>query len=1569
MAKNFFGNLSANVLNMLGGMAAGAIVSLIGNGISWIYKQISGKAAEEAKQKIEELAETAKSEFKSVKDELDSTKGKVDEVSKKYAELAQNVGKLGTLNQNQGSLSNDDYQEFLDISNELAELFPSLTIGYDENGNAILDLNGDVQTITSSLYDMVDAQKALANQDLADKMPDIYSGFRVKQNDYANDYNKLLSEKRRLDEIYQELVQDKNGVYYILRDNFTYKDLENMLPWLSEDDTFDVSLTFSELTKEQQQIIGDYFSKLSNEYFNDEYFKQLSTLEKNIASKNKDFSFYTLSLIQTNSTYSELSSEKQKIVNSVLTNMGYDTVLAGYDDDWEEAYSTEIEDNLLNAIRDIDDTKVIDALINVLSGDISKADFDKYTQIIQDYDANNELIDFSKWFKPDDSEIVKEAKAAKERIVSVLGKKDIIGTSIIDFFVNTLTPEELNVLDNLEINDNLIKTFTEDGAIKFVESLYQQIQDQLKSKELELELDVPTKIDTASAADSAKDAFDALNKALADYEKNGIKGMDINNLIALNNEDTFGNINGSTASLESFLAVMQNVNSTSTEVQEAFDQLATDYVYHSELAEKITEDNIAWITTELEKNGIINASVVAEQMLIDKLGAEATVINECIHANLSLNKVKLTAENATEVLANATVSEIDQLIGEANAAGIAINGLADYVIEKISATNTQINTDGDIKNLMALADNLGGVGQLLEQLIELKAAFNSQSNATAKNEIQKNISQLEAEIKAKMKAGANANTSSNGAYKTSSSGSGASNSDPSEEIIDWVEIGIKRCQEAIARLDKVVGDTYDNWYNRNVALYDEMSKVTKEIEYQQNAYSRYIQEADSIGLSSDYVDKIQNGRLDIETVTDETLRQQISDYTQWYDKAINASDAIKDLELNLSKLAEQSFSNVKSEYEGLISLIESSASHIDEKINNIEEHGYFISANYYTQLANLEQNKINNLNTEYSELQKKLSEAINSGAIEEGSEAWISMQKDIMSVEQALAKSNTALVKFSNNIRDLNWEIFDYTEDRINQITQEAEFLINLLDRDKLYENNGLLNAQGMSTMGLHGINYNTYMQQSVDYANELKNIDKDLAKDPYNKELIARREELLKLQQESISNAESEKEAIKSLVQEGINIHLDSLSTLIDKYKESLSRAKDLYDYQKNIAEQTKNIADLEKTLMAYANDDSEVTRKIVQQTEVSLQEAKDKLQETQWDRFISETEKLLDDFFNDYSEILNARLDDTNALINDMLDSINNNSDIIKNTIIDETEKVSYNITDNLKTTLNTNSNLVSDFKNAFVNNSASILESINIIKDIVAKMTNAKTTDSTPKNSISPKSVKSSTTTSNSNISNNTSSNKNTSSNNNGTGNGKVTLGEKVILLAKKKYYENSYGGGRYGYASNDKQVYITYLNPGSPYPYHLSTGNKIGNGDLGWVKLDEIKGYYRGGKNINEPFVWTQEKGTEYIRTKDGAILTPNADMVFNNKASETLFEFANNPSQFITSLKVPTNIPKSNINSVINNDNTINVTLPNVQNYSEFKQQLQKDNNFQSFIQDVTIGQMLGKRKFNKNKYM
>ena len=67
--------------------------------------------------------------------------------------------------------------------------------------------------------------------------------------------------------------------------------------------------------------------------------------------------------------------------------------------------------------------------------------------------------------------------------------------------------------------------------------------------------------------------------------------------------------------------------------------------------------------------------------------------------------------------------------------------------------------------------------------------------------------------------------------------------------------------------------------------------------------------------------------------------------------------------------------------------------------------------------------------------------------------------------------------------------------------------------------------------MGLYGQNYNVYMEQSKRYAEEIKRIDKELADDPYNQDLINRRNELLEQQREMILSAEQQKDAIVNLV------------------------------------------------------------------------------------------------------------------------------------------------------------------------------------------------------------------------------------------------------------------------------------------------------------------------------------------------------------------------------------------------------------------------------------------------------
>ena len=231
---------------------------------------------------------------------------------------------------------------------------------------------------------------------------------------------------------------------------------------------------------------------------------------------------------------------------------------------------------------------------------------------------------------------------------------------------------------------------------------------------------------------------------------------------------------------------------------------------------------------------------------------------------------------------------------------------------------------------------------------------------------------------------------------------------------------------------------------------------------------------------------------------------------------------------------------------------------LEESISQTESKGYITSKKYYETLIKNENKNVNNLKKERKKLIKKLQDGLLSGAIEKGSETWYEMLSEINNVTKAIEEGNSAIIEYSNSIRDIDWQVFDLLQSQISQITTESEFLIDLLSNDKLYDDRGQLTDKGMTTMGLHGQNYNVYMAQADKYAQEILNINKKLADDPYNQDLLERRQDLLELQRESISSAEQEKQAIVDMVSNGIDLELDFLKELIDNYEELLDNQKD---------------------------------------------------------------------------------------------------------------------------------------------------------------------------------------------------------------------------------------------------------------------------------------------------------------------------------------------------------------------------------------------------------------------------
>lgn len=379
-----------------------------------------------------------------------------------------------------------------------------------------------------------------------------------------------------------------------------------------------------------------------------------------------------------------------------------------------------------------------------------------------------------------------------------------------------------------------------------------------------------------------------------------------------------------------------------------------------------------------------------------------------------------------------------------------------------------------------------------------------------------------------------------------------------EEVLDLVEIALDRIERAVKNLDVVASSTFRGWSERTSALNEQIAQTRNEIDLQQRAYDRYMKAANDVGLDAGWAQKVRDGKVDVELITDENIADKVKQYQEWYEKALDARDAVIELTEAESQLFKQRFDNISEKFDGYLGVIEHEKNMLDEFISQSEAKGYITSQKYYEALSKNTNDRIAELKKQRDEMTAEMNAAVDSGAIEKYSQSWYEMVNAIDDVTLEIESANTELLEFKKTMRELDWEVFELIQDRISGITEESDFLIDLMSNKKLYDDKGQLTDEGQASMGLHGVNYNTYMNQADQYAKKVAELNAQIAKDPYNQDLINKRDEYLEAQRESILNAEDEKDAIKSLVEDAINAELDSLDKLIDKRNEALSNAKD---------------------------------------------------------------------------------------------------------------------------------------------------------------------------------------------------------------------------------------------------------------------------------------------------------------------------------------------------------------------------------------------------------------------------
>lgn len=830
------------------------------------------------------------------------------------------------------------------------------------------------------------------------------------------------------------------------------------------------------------------------------------------------------------------------------------------------------------------------------------------------------------------------------------------------------------------------------------------------------------------------------------------------------------------------------------------------------------------------------------------------------------------------------------------------------------------------------------------------------------------------------KSSGSSSRSSGGSSSSKSSGSKSSSSSSEkefEEVFDLIAIAVDRATEAIDRLKVTADSAFKTLSTRNSALVSEMSAIANKIDVENRAYEGYMAKANSLGLDESWARKIRDGSIEITTVTDEDLADKIKDYQDFYEKAIEAKDAVADLHEEIANLYKDRFDNLSNDFENQLSLLEHLTNTYDNGIDDLEERGYMASTKFYEAMQNVEKQNIDIQKKELDSLVRSMSEAVNSGEIKEGSEAWYDMQNDINGVKEKIQESETALVKFQNSIRETKWDRFDYLQEQISNITDEADFLIDLMENSNLFTDNGQFTDTGMATLGLHGQNYNVYMAQADKYAEELKKLNAEIAEDPNNTKLLEHRQDLLEAQRDSILAAEDEKQAIKDLVADGIEKELDALQDLIDKYTDAMDTAKDLYDYQKKVEEQTSEISKLQKQLAAYSGDNSEETKATIQKIQVDLADAMDDLEETQYEHYISEQKKLLDNLYDEYEAILNERLDNIDALMADMINTINQNSANISTTLQTQSDKVGYDLTTAMKSIWTNEGgagSIITKYGESFLTQMTSVNDVITKIAYKIGAM--VKESDKKADSTIS-----SATPSTKTDTSAKPPTQANTPAKQPANNTPKFNEDVKRGVAAAIWIYGSKSGWGndpdrkkrltaKFG-ASNAAAVqsYINaHANNGDLYRYWVSTG-----------KSNLSKYYYsafkKGGLADYTGMAWLDGTPTEpemVLNPKDTqnfiALKDAMRSIAAGNNPLSELFggdEGAANVLSQLAKIGAPISGRETNIGDI-----TYQVTIPieHVQDYNDFMNQMRKDGKFEKMIRSMTVDQLSGGSKLSKNKY-
>ena len=422
----------------------------------------------------------------------------------------------------------------------------------------------------------------------------------------------------------------------------------------------------------------------------------------------------------------------------------------------------------------------------------------------------------------------------------------------------------------------------------------------------------------------------------------------------------------------------------------------------------------------------------------------------------------------------------------------------------------------------------------------------------------------------------------------------------------------------------------------------------------------------------------------------------------------NYNQAKEDHTSNVRQARKDRFDKVQERYDNKVGLIEQRKNAVSNSLSIAEAKGQLIGEAYYTRQADAVKSDMQLKQEEAEKLAKKLS------TIKFGSNEWYEAQEALNGVYESIQQDEQELAEFQKSINELKFDRFDELLNKLGDITDETDFLIDMLDSDNLFDSDtGMITQDGITAMGLTAQNYDTYLAEAQKYKdaiadlNEMYNSGK-IGLTDYNSKL----REYQQGQRDSIKSANEAKKSLVAYVKQGLDAQNDALSEEIEKRKKLLEQEKSEKEFNDQTLERSKKIARLKRQIAILENDDSDSNRKNLRQLRSNLQDLEKEEKDSFYDKSISDQEEGLDKMLENSKKQAEDYLKDTNKVFSDALTYVNANSSQVASNIEKISKDTGYDISTYITHAWKDGGNAVGDYASTLSSNVPKITAQLSLI-----------------------------------------------------------------------------------------------------------------------------------------------------------------------------------------------------------------------------------------------------------------